>query len=113
MSFRISTWWKDLLIKLVFLFSLFKIGSYIVSIFQAYYTTRNPLIPAYLADYTAFPLYFLIAIWVLISIGSWRLLRNEKHLKEWFYIVLIGSLFYLFLGQALLYQLLQRINPFG
>ena len=113
MTFRLSGRRKKVILKLLLIFSLSKAVWYVYSIFQAYHGLSNPLIPDYLANFIAFPLYFLIADWLVISYLSWKLIRKEELLRTWFYHVFIGSLVYLFIGQALVYQLLQQINPYG
>ncbi|MBX2828919.1 MAG: hypothetical protein KTR22_12205 [Flavobacteriaceae bacterium] len=113
MSFQLSDWWKDLITKLLLLYSVFKIGGNVYAIFQVHFTLENPLIPDYFKHYTSFPSYFLIPIWLIIGIISWRLIKREGLLKKWFYVYFIGTLIYIFFVEALLFQLLHYINPYG
>ncbi len=114
MSFQLSDWWKDLLIKLLFLLALFKIGYYIYSIIEAYFTTtQNPLLPKYLPKYIAFPLCFLMVDWLVVAILSWRLIKNEGLLQKWFYPLLLTALVYTFFIEGLYLRFLMWMNPWG
>jgi hypothetical protein len=111
MAFKLSPWWKDLITKLLLLYVAIKVIGNVVSIVQGYLNAKNPLIPDYLVHYVAFPLYFLIALWITFFIVCLHLLRNEDRLKKWFYLVFIGILIYQLL-ETYVHQFLMFINPF-
>lgn len=106
-------WWKDLLVKLTLLYALFKIGGFLYSMYQAYYSLDNPLIPEYLSSFMAFPVYFLIPIWMGIAFICYRLIKRERLMKKWFPYLMIGVLVYQLVIEAYLYHALLIINSYS
>ena len=110
---KLNDWWKDVLVKIVLVYSLFRVAVCVSSIVQIFLKKSSPLIPDHLYKYISFSNCFLIAIWLLILFLSFKLIRSEKLLKKWFMHLFIGTIIYQFLVEIYLYRALGLINPYG
>ena len=112
MSFKISSWWKDIITKLLLLYAALKAISPVFTILQAYFNTDNPLIPDYLIRHMAFPNYFLIPLW---AFGVWfyySALKTKKYEEQKFWLIPISLL--VFWGiETIIFRLSITFNPFG
>lgn len=72
----------------------------------------NPLLPDYLIQYIAFPLYFLIPIFLLIIGFTLRSLHRNDY-SQGIVIVLMGFIILYFIFGYNIYGFLQNYNPYG
>ena len=112
MGFKISSWWKDLITKLLLLYAALKTISAVASLFYAYFDRGNPLIPDYLIRHMAFPNYFLIPLW---AGGVWfyySALKNKRYEGRQFWVIPI-SLLVLWGIEIIIFRLSITFNPYG
>jgi len=112
MGFKISSWWKDLITKLLLLYAALKVISPVFTILQAYFNTDNPLIPDYLIWHMTFPYYFLIPLW---AGGVWfyySALKNKRYEGRQFWVIPI-SLLVLWGIEIIIFRLSITFNPYG
>ncbi|MEM7087423.1 MAG: hypothetical protein AAF489_14650 [Bacteroidota bacterium] len=115
MAFKISLWWKDLITKLILIFAFFNVfkNMYLVYFcFAEFDSNKNPLIPDYIANYMAFPHYFLIPLWALGVWFYYTSLTTKKYFEREFWVIPTG-LFVLWGLEVIVFRFSQFINPFG
>lgn len=93
------------------IFAVFIIVGRVVNFVQFYFNIDNPLIPRYLIDYFAFPLYFIIPAFIIILIYAIWCLKNNTFNKYIIIGILIFSIVY-FLFQSQIHQYLQSFSPY-
>lgn len=103
---------KILTIFIVF-YSITQVLILIIPFFRSYFSLgNNPLLPEYLIYYIAFPLYFLLPLFVLITFYSLSsLLKNEYNEKAIISLLALITLYFIFQGH--IYTFIQKFNPYG
>ena len=112
MGFKISSWWKDLITKLILLYAALKAISPVYTILQAYFNIRNPLIPDYLIWHMTYPYYFLVPLW---GFGVWfyySALKTKKYAERNFWVIPIG-LIVLWGIEIIIFRASIFFNPYG
>ena len=112
MGFKLSSWWKDLITKLLLLYSAFGVLGGVFSIIQAYFSVQNPLIPDYLAHHMAFPFYILIPLWAFGVGFYYSALKTKKYEERQFWVIPTSLLAFLGL-EIIIIRFSILINPFG
>lgn len=93
------------------IYAVFIVVGLIINFIQFYFNFDNPLLPRYLINYVAFPLYFIIPVFTTIIIYTFWCYRNDTFYKNFIIGILIFSVLY-FLFQAQLYQYIQCFSPY-
>jgi hypothetical protein len=112
MGFKLSSWWKDLITKLLLLYSAFGVFGGVSTIIQAYFSVQNPLIPDYLGHHMAFPYFFLVPLW---AFGVWfyySALKTKKYQERQFWVIPVSLLAFWGL-ETIIIRFSIVINPFG
>lgn len=93
------------------IYAAFVIVFRIVNFTQFYFNIDNPLLPRYLIDYIAFPLFFIIPVFLSIFIYTlWSYKTNNFNKKIIIGIVIFSVLYYLFQTQIYIY--IQSFSPY-
>lgn len=114
MAFKLSPWWKDLITKLILIFSffnLFKNGYLVYFCFTEFNSDKNPMVPEVMANYMAFPHYFLIPLWALGIWFYYSALTTKRYFEHKFWMIPTGVLV-LWGVEVIIFQLSVFINPF-
>lgn len=93
-------------------FSLVQIIVSIINVIQSFYNLDNPLIPSYLSKHIAFPYYFIIPIFIIISWYSYQSLKQKTYNKIVILSLLILTILYLRFGAYLLI-FIRSFNPYN
>lgn len=115
MDFKLSTWWKDFLTKLILIFTFFNLFKNIYLVyfcFTEFSSDNNPIIPENTANYMAFAHYFLILLWALGAWFYYSALTTKKYFEREFWVIPLG-LFVLWGLEVIIFRLSVFINPFG
>jgi hypothetical protein len=115
MLFKISPWWKDLITKVILIFTFFNLCKNIYLVyfcFSEFSSHKNPLIPEFVAKQMAFPHFFQILLW---AVGIWfyySALTTKKYYEREFWIIPLGLLV-LWGLELIIFRLSVLFNPFG
>ncbi len=97
---------------IVLIYSILQILNYMISFLRSYFNlTRSTLIPDSLIDYVAFPLFFILPIFIGIAVFALRSLLNNKFDKRVIIISLAIVILYFIFGSTI-YGLIMDHNPY-
>jgi len=101
-----------IIMYLIFVYSiaelLFKIIPFVSSYFN---NNRSPLLPDCVVGYVAFPLYFIVPVFLGISIYALHSIRQKVFNKSITIVLLIFVIFYFIFGIKI-YLFIQEYNPY-
>ena len=100
------------LMFVVLFFALFQVHSLLFPFLDFYFSSRSPLMPDSLIEFIAFPLFFLLPLFIGMSFLSLRsIMRNDYNDKVLIALITITILYFIF-GSSI-YGLIMDYNPYG
>ncbi|REE24378.1 hypothetical protein DFQ09_104149 [Winogradskyella pacifica] len=83
-----------------------------VSLMLVYITPQSPLLPKQLKAYAAFPLFFILVFFGILSAFGIQSLWFKRYNVKYVYAT-FGLLFLFYIFQWQIYQCMMRFNPYS